>query len=61
MGWHWHQLDHVQVICTLLQADNHSSTSSLTFYRTDALPAAQPTASQHWRHAVVHSSLTNQV
>jgi len=24
MGWHWHQLDHMQIICTLLQTDNHS-------------------------------------
>ena len=44
--WQWHQL--VQV-CTLLQTDNHASTPSLSFYRPDALPAAQPTASKHWR------------
>ena len=25
------------------------------FYRTDALPAAQPTASKHWRHIFVHN------
>jgi len=31
MGWQWHQLDHVQIICTLLQTDNHTSTSSLNF------------------------------
>ena len=29
MWWQWHQLDHMQVICTLLQTDNHTSTSSL--------------------------------
>jgi len=29
MGWQWHQLDHMQIICTLLQTDNHASTSSL--------------------------------
>jgi len=28
MGWQWHQLDHLQVICTSLQTDNHASTSS---------------------------------
>jgi len=39
MGWHWHQLDHMQVICTLLQIDNYTSTSSLNFYGPDALPA----------------------
>jgi len=45
--WQWHQLDHMQVICTLLQADNHASTSSLNFfYRPYALPDAQPTVSK---------------
>jgi len=29
MGWQWHQLDHMQIICDLLQTDNHASTSSL--------------------------------
>jgi len=47
MGWHWYQLDHMQIICTSLQrlqTDKHTSTSSpLSFYRPDALPAAQPT------------------
>jgi len=45
----WHQLGHMQIICTSLQTDNHASTSSLSFYRPDALPAAYPTASKHWR------------
>jgi len=27
MGWQWHQLDHMQIICTSLQTDNHTSTS----------------------------------
>jgi len=44
--WQWHQLDHMQV-CTSLQTDSHSSTPLLSFYRPDALPAAQPTASKH--------------
>jgi len=45
--WQWHQLGHMQV-CILLQteitspAPHHSD-----FYRPDALPAAQPTASKH--------------
>jgi len=39
--WQWHQLRHMKV-CTLLQADNHASTPPLSFYRPDALPAAQP-------------------
>ena len=40
MGQQWHQLYHIQT-------DNHASTSPLSFYRPDALPAAQPTASKH--------------
>jgi len=48
MGWQWHQLYHMEIICTLLQTDNHASTSPLSFYMTDALPAAQPTVSKHW-------------
>ena len=31
MGWQWHQLDHMQIICTSLHIDNHASTSSLNF------------------------------
>jgi len=27
----WHQLDHMQTICTLLQTDNHANTPSLNF------------------------------
>ena len=30
-GWQWHQLDHMQIICILLQTDNHASTSLLKF------------------------------
>ena len=33
--------------CTSLQTDNHASTPQLVFYRPDALPVAQPTASKH--------------
>jgi len=29
MGWQWHQLDHMQIICISLQTDNHAKTSSL--------------------------------
>jgi len=29
--WQWHQVDHMQV-CTLLQTDNHASTTPLSFY-----------------------------
>jgi len=45
-GWQWHHLDHMQIICTSFQTDNHASTSPLSFYRPDALPVSQPTASK---------------
>jgi len=48
-GWQWHQLDHMQIICTSLQTDNHASTSPLSFYSLDAIPAAKLIASKHWR------------
>jgi len=43
-GWQWHQLDHMQIICTSTRTDNYASTSSLSFYKPDALPA-RPTKS----------------
>ena len=45
LGWQWHQLDHMQTVCTSLQTDNHTNTSSLNFYTLDVLPDAQPTVS----------------
>jgi len=46
MGWQWHQLDYVQIICTSLQTimpvPHHSD-----FYKLDALPATKLTASKH--------------
>jgi len=55
MGWQWHQLDYMQIICTLLQRDNHASTLSLTFHRPHALPDAQPTV---WVDDTVSSCIT---
>jgi len=31
LGWLWHQLDHMQTVCTSLQTDNHANTTSLNF------------------------------
>jgi len=45
--WQWHQLGHMQTICTSLQTDNHARTPPLSFYSPDALPAAQPTVSKY--------------
>ena len=48
MMWQWHQLDHMQVICTSLQRDNHTSTLSLKFYYSlDAFHVAESTVSEH--------------
>ena len=33
--------------------DNHANIPPLSFYRLDALPAAQPTASKHWRQKLL--------
>jgi len=33
-------------VCTLLQTDNQASTPPLSFYRLDALPAAQPNSAK---------------
>jgi len=43
--WQWNPLGHMQVY-TSLQTDNHTSTSLLSFYRPDALPATQLTVSK---------------
>ena len=48
-GWQWHQLGHMQV-GTSLQIITRPAPHHSVFYRPDALPAAQPTASKHWRH-----------
>ena len=56
--WQWHQLGHMQV-CTSLQTDIHASTPPLIFYRPDALPAAQPIASKHWRRKALKLFVAN--
>jgi len=42
-GMQWHQLDHMQTICTLLQTDNYTNTSSLNFLQVGCFTEAQPT------------------
>jgi len=39
--WQWHLLDHMQV-CTLLQADNHAMTTTLSFLQAGC-PSCRPT------------------
>jgi len=50
-GWQWHQLDHTQIICTLLQTDNDVSTAPLSFYS----PSCCPTNSVKAFHSNVHN------
>ena len=49
MGWQWHQLNHIQAICTLLQKTTTPAPHQSDFYGPDALPDTQPTASKHRR------------
>jgi len=42
MGLQWYQLNHMQIICNSLQADDYASTSPLSFYKPDTfLPPNQ--------------------
>jgi len=41
--WQWHQLGYMQ-LCTLLQTDNHASTSPLSFLQAGC-PSCRPTNS----------------
>jgi len=42
--WRWHQLDHMQIICTSLQTDNHASISPFSFLQARC-PSCHPTNS----------------
>jgi len=70
IGWQWHQLDHMQIICTSFQTDNHASTLLLNFF-TDWMLFLTPNQqrqstrgnSQHccWPHAIfIHHSSPEQ-
>jgi len=50
MGWQWHQLNHMQAICTSLQKITTPAPHQSDFYGPDGLPDTQLTASKHWRH-----------
>jgi len=47
MGWQWHQLNHMQAICTSLQKITTPAPHQSDFYGPGALPDTQPTASKH--------------
>ena len=55
-GRQWHQLDHMQTICTSLQTDNHTNTSTPTPHHSiSALPYAKTSVSKHWRQISRHT------
>jgi len=41
MKWQWHQLDHTQIICTLLQTGNHARTQFFTGQTIFLMPNQQ--------------------
>jgi len=49
MRWQWHQLNHMQAICTSLQKITPPAPHQWDFYGPDALPDTQTTVSKHWR------------
>ena len=49
--WQWHLLGHMQVCTSLRRQTTTPAPHHSVFYRPDALPAAQPTVSKHWRKA----------
>jgi len=52
-GWWkwWWQLELAIVLAKLQSNHHHWQTNTKSFYRPDALPVAQPTASKHWTEA----------
>ena len=57
MGWQWHQLDRMQIICTLLQTDNHATTSSLKFLQagsTNSVKALKAKNTTYKYHTNTH-------
>ena len=32
VAWQWHQMDHMQIICTSLRTDTHAGTSPLKIF-----------------------------
>jgi len=42
MGWQWHHLDHMQMVCTSLLTDNDANTSSLQFLEAECSHSDAP-------------------
>ena len=49
MVWQWHQLNHMQAVCTSLQKTTTTTPHQSDFYGPDAFSDNQSTASKHWR------------
>jgi len=45
MGWEWHQLDHMQIICTRFRQVTMAAPQHSVFHGMDVLPNSQSTAS----------------
>jgi len=52
--WQWHQLGHMQV-CTLLETDNHASTSLLSFLQAGC-PSCRPANSVKALKAILRTA-----
>jgi len=60
MGWQWHQLHYMHIICTLLQTNNHASTSSVNFLQAGC-SFWRPTNSVKALKAKRHTQTCNEV
>jgi len=60
-GWQWHQLDHMQDICILLQKDNHASTSSLSYYSWMLFLTPNQQCQKHWRQSQQPQKYTKKI
>jgi len=58
-GMQRHQLDHIQTICTSLETDNHTNTSSITIF-TGLMLSLTPNQ-QFWRHKSFMKSNGNEL
>jgi len=67
MQWHWDQMNHMTIICTSLQTDNHASTTtSLKFFTNQMLflmPNQQCQSAEHSQEQVEEKlmGLTNPI
>ena len=55
MGWQWHQRDHMQIICTSLQTDNHASTSPRSFLQAGCPSCRQTNSVKALKDTLVNS------